>query len=323
VCPLTDEPAPGGKVPQRAPIAVKIGNEPGGGPNGLGAARPQSGLNEADIVYDTPAEGGIMRYIAIYQCNNASEIGPVRSYRWVDARILSEFPHVALVHVGGIAPNLADLNDNFKTIVNIDDDCGAEPLCDPSVFHQDSSRVPPDATYTSTQAIWASHHTHGMQDPPPPVFHYTASLPSLATPVSQVAINFSAGTDAVWKWSASAHAFLHFYGTSPDIDQLNGQQVSTQNIFIQIVHYTIGPYEETAGLAGSGDVESQTVGTGKGYLLRDGKMLAVTWHRAALQDPTTFTDAAGKTVGLAKGRTWVEMLINTTARVPGALTFTK
>jgi len=96
-CPLTDLPAPNGKAPQREPLAVKIGNEP--------AARPQSGLNEADIVYDTPAEGGVQRYIAIFQCEAPALVGPVRSVRWVDWHVLQDFSHVELAYAGGIQPN--------------------------------------------------------------------------------------------------------------------------------------------------------------------------------------------------------------------------
>ncbi|MGH9304731.1 MAG: DUF3048 domain-containing protein, partial [Acidimicrobiales bacterium] len=72
LCPLTGLAPASGTVPDRPALAVKIGNEPEG-------ARPQSGLNEADIVYDTPAEGFVMRYMAVYQCNDARAIGPVRS----------------------------------------------------------------------------------------------------------------------------------------------------------------------------------------------------------------------------------------------------
>ncbi len=324
ICPLTDVRDPNGKVPQRAPIAVKIGNEPGPGAGGLGAARPQSGLNEADIVYDTPAEGGIMRYEAIYQCQNASSVGPVRSIRWVDTRILAEFRHSILAHVGGIEPNIAYLN-SLSYVGNADDDCVNEKVCDSQDFVQSSSRVPPDATYTSTSKLWSTFNQAEYHHAPSPVFRYSASLPSSASPVKQVEIKFSQGTDAIWQWSATKGEFLHFWGSTatPDIDQLDHQQVATTNIFIQIVKYQIGPYEETSGIASSGDVESQTVGSGKGWILRNGKMIAVTWHRASLQDPTTFTDAAGKAIGLAPGRTWVEMVINTTANQPGAITFTK
>src|ERR1700728_3689018 len=117
-CPLTDLPAPGGKVPRRPALLVKIGNEPEG-------ARPQSGLNEADIVYDTPAEGFIMRYVAVYQCNNASSIGPTRSVRWVDWHILRQFIHPILAYANGINPDVDTVN-GLKWIESADLLTGAQ-----------------------------------------------------------------------------------------------------------------------------------------------------------------------------------------------------
>ena len=310
-CPLTDTPAPGGKVPARIPLAVKIGNEPGAAAGGLGAARPQSGLNEADLVYDTPAEGGIMRYVAIYQCQNASSIGPVRSERWVDWHILAQFPKSILAHVGGIQPELALLDAQPYVL-------DADSFKLPGDYNQISTRVPPDATYTSTSALYGSFSSY--KTPPAPVFSYTSSLPAGAKPVSSLAINFSQGTDVVWKWDPTTGTFLHYYQSVPDMDTLTNQQVSTTNIIVQIVRYSYGPYAESPG--GTGDVMSVTTGSGKGYVLRNGKEIAVTWHRPALRGPTTFTTARGAKVGLAPGRTWIEMVLDSTASTPGALTFT-
>ncbi len=81
VCPLTGLPAPGGKVPQRPALAVKIDDYPD--------ARPQTGLNDADIVFDEPVEGGITRFAAVFQCQSPPLIGPVRSARAVDVQILA------------------------------------------------------------------------------------------------------------------------------------------------------------------------------------------------------------------------------------------
>ncbi len=311
-CPLTDLPAPGGTPPSRPPIAVKIGNEPGPDAGGLGAARPQSGLNEADVVYDTPAEGGIMRYVAIFQCNDASLIGPVRSVRWVDWHILAEFRVSILAHVGGIEQDRAIVATK-KYILNGDD------FSYPQAYEQISSRVSPDSTYTSTSALYKLFHN---ETPPSPIFKYTAKPPAGAKPVASVGINFSYGTDVLWKWDPTTSSWLHFYGSgsTPDIDTLDNKQVSTTNIVIQVVHYTFGPYAESPG--GSGDVQSITTGTGTGYVLRDGEMIPVIWHRPTLRDATTYTTTSGTPVGLAPGRTWVEMLLDTTAKVKGALTFT-
>jgi len=310
-CPLTDTPAPGGKVPDRIPLAVKIGNEPGPDAGGLGAARPQSGLNEADIVYDTPAEGGIMRYVAIYQCQNASSIGPVRSERWVDWHILAEFPKSILAHVGGIQPELALLDAQPYVI-------DADAFKYPADYHQIATRVPPDATYTSTSALYGTFSSY--KTPPKPIFTYTSALPSGAKPVASLAIDFSAGTDVVWRWDPTTGQFMHYYQDVPDIDTLTGKQVSTTNIIVQIVHYSYGPWPESPGA--TGDVMSVLTGSGKGYVLRDGEMIPVTWSRPDLRGTTTFTSPSGAKVGLAPGRTWVEIVLDTTANAPGAMTFT-
>ena len=303
-CPLTGVLARGGKIPARPALAVKIGNEPYG-------ARPQSGLNEADIVYDTPAEGGIMRYVAVYQCHSASSIGPTRSVRWVDWHILQAFGRPILAFAGGINPDV-DAVDGLRWLLPADLLTSAQ-----GAGVRISSRVPPDNLYTSTAALWALSKT---TSPPPPVFSYTALMPSLAKPASALTINFSEGTDVTWKWDGRTGSWSHTYGGTPDIDVLTDQPVTTTNIVVQIVHYSFGRYAESPG--GTGDVESQTVGSGPGYVLRGGKEIEVTWHRPSLSAPTTFTAADGQAVGLARGRTWVELVLNTTAKIPGALTIT-
>lgn len=304
-CPLTDLPAPGGKVPDRPALAVKVGNEPEG-------ARPQSGLNEADVVYDTPAEGFIMRYIAVYQCSDASSIGPTRSERWVDPRILQVFPEVILAFAGGINPDV-DYLSTLPWLHEADLLAGAQ-----SAGVRITSRVPPDNLYTSTSALYGlfPHLTTA----PPPIFSYSSGLPGSAVATASLAINFSYETDVVWKWDAAADAWEHTYSGTPDVDAATNEPVTASNVVVQIVHYTLGPYPECTGC--TGDVESQTVGSGPGYVLRGGKSIRVTWHRAALDDPTTFTDAAGQAVGLTPGRTWVELVPNTVADVAGNLTLT-
>jgi hypothetical protein len=294
-CPLTDTPALGVKViPNRPALLVKIGNEPDG-------ARPQSGLNEADIVFDTPAEGFIMRYVAVYQCESAPSIGPTRSARWVDWNMVApEFGHPILAFAGGINPNVDGLAAEPWLIgANLLE--GAQ-----NAGHRISSRLAPDNLYTSTSAIlslFPSAHT-----PPQPIFDFAAKLPSGSKPAASIAINFSYGTDVVWKWSATEHQWIHTYAGATDIDAATGKPVTTTNVVVEIVHYQLGPYCESGCPGGSGDVESNLVGSGSGYVLRDGREFPVTWHRLTVTAKTTFTDAAGQEVALAPGRTWVEIV---------------
>jgi len=309
LCPLTDQPAPNGIVPARPALGVKIGNEPP-----PGDARPQSGLNEADIVYDTPVEGFLMRYIAVYQCHNAAHIGPLRSVRWVDQRIMRQFIHPILVSAGGINPNInSDQNAKWLSYSNL----LAYPGANATV--RITSRQAPDNDYTSTAALYGLFPK--QTTPPNPIFQYTTSLPPSAQSAADVGINFSYGTDVLWKWDQKLGQYIHTYSGSTDIDALTGQPVSTTNIVIQIVTYKFGPYVESPG--STGDIESKTIGSGPGWIVRNGKEIPVTWHRPQLIGGTTFTDKQGQTVGLAPGRTWVELVPNTTAAVKGNIYFTK
>ncbi|HLI43339.1 MAG TPA: DUF3048 domain-containing protein [Acidimicrobiales bacterium] len=305
LCPLTDLPAPGGHVPDRPALAIKIGNEPEG-------ARPQSGLNEADIVYDTPAEGFIMRYVAVYQCHEASSVGPTRSVRWVDWHILQAFGEPILAFAGGINPDVSVVDHlGWLKPVNL-------LTAPPDVWTRITTRQPPDNLYTSTAALWKLYPDD--RTPPPPVFQYSSAPPPGARPAASLAIDFSPGTDVVWKWDAAAHDWLHTYSGVTDVDALTSQPVTTTNIVVQVVHYSYGPYPESPG--STGDVESQTVGSGSGYVLRGGEEVPVTWHRPSLNSLTTFTNAAGKPVKLAPGRTWVEIVLDTIASTPGAVRIT-
>jgi hypothetical protein len=306
-CPLTDVKAPGG-VPDRPALAVKIGNEPEG-------ARPQSGLNEADIVFDTPAEGFIMRYIAIYQCQDAAQIGPDRSVRWVDWHLIRQFRHPILAYAGGIGYDL-NIVASLKW-ANSQDLLGNAS----SGGVRTTNRLPPDNLYTSTGALYALAGSFNKEyGPPPPIFRYSAAPAAGSTPAAAVHINFSYDTDVTWTWDAATRSWLHSYSEGPDIDLLSGSQVSTTNVVVMIVKYKFGRYAEHIG--GSGDFESQTLGSGPGYIFRDGRAIKITWSRQFVTQPWKFTGPNHEVVSLAPGRTWVELLPDTTAAAPGALSIT-
>ena len=141
-----------------------------------------------------------------------------------------------------------------------------------------------------------------------------------STPAASVHINFSYDTDVIWTWNASRGDWVHSYSDGPDIDLLSNTPVTTTNVVILVVHYRFGPYAEHIG--GSGDFQSITIGTGSGYILRNGKVTKVTWSRRFVTEPWTFTGPNHEHVALAPGRTWVELLPNTTAAAPGAFSIT-
>lgn len=99
ICPLTGLDATGDGVPARPVLAVKIENSP--------LARPQAALNDADIVYEEPVEGGITRFIALFQCADVDRLGPVRSARTTDPDVLVQYGIPVFAYSGRAAGRTA------------------------------------------------------------------------------------------------------------------------------------------------------------------------------------------------------------------------
>jgi Protein of unknown function (DUF3048) N-terminal domain/Protein of unknown function (DUF3048) C-terminal domain len=292
-CPLTGAPVPaGGPVPSRPALAVKVDN--------YVAARPQSGLDKADVVFEEPVEGGITRYIAVFQCQNAALVGPVRSARNIDIGILGQLGTPLLVHVGGIRPVLANIS--ASPLVNIDlGNYG-------SLQTHPAGRVAPYATYSSTAQLWNTRPA--MTTPPQPLFTYSTQTPA-GTPVSSVNINFSLNSNVTWKYEPSTGEFARFYnGTQPDL-LANGVQNAAANVIVQYVQIYYGPWLENS----EGGLEVQATlypnAGGAAEVIRNGVEIAGTWHRSTLGSPTQFVSTAGTPIPLKPGPTWVELVPNT------------
>ncbi len=159
LCPLDGLPAPGGRVPSRPALAIKIDN--------LSAARPQTGVSRADIVYEEPVEGGITRFIAIFQCRDAPRVEPVRSGRLIDPQILSQYgPHVLLGYAGAIAPAVAAIEASPLIDVGVD-------RAPPSAYWRDPARPAPHNLVTTTAGLFAAGAAeHAPATPPPPPFPF-------------------------------------------------------------------------------------------------------------------------------------------------------
>jgi Protein of unknown function (DUF3048) N-terminal domain/Protein of unknown function (DUF3048) C-terminal domain len=299
-CPLRGTPAPGNAVPRRPAIAMKVDNYSLG--PAPAEARPQSGIDYADIVFEEQVEGSITRYAAVFQCYNApSLVGPIRSARWTDIQMLSQLGHPILVHVGGIDPVLALINQS--PLVNVDLGMHGGLETNPP------GRYAPYDTYTTTRAVWALERR--LTTPPAPIFTYSSSAPGTER-VSQVHLDWSGTSDIYWRWDVKSGTWLRFYnvGTqgAPDVrpDLLaDGVQNQAQNVVVQVVHITYGPWVENSG--GGLEAESHLLGnSGRVFVFRNGRMIQGTWSANA-SGPTTLRDHAGRVIALQPGRTWVEI----------------
>ena len=288
-CPLTGVPTSGTPVPQRPALAVKVDNYP--------QARPQAGLDKADIVFEEPVEGGITRLVAVFQCQGPTLVGPIRSARAVDVPILDQLSKPVLIHAGGINPVLALLrNGNL-----IDDNVFAHG----SIVQNPPGRQAPYDTYVSAAAAWALNPNDTT--PPAALFSYSSTTPT-GTPVTSIHIPFTATNNTLWTWNApSGHWLLSYSGTPATV--ANAGQIATSNIVVQTVHVTYGPWLENS--EGGLEVQSQLTGSGPLTVLRNGIAVTGTWQRASLNDPTTLTSSGGSPIALAPGPTWVEIVPST------------
>jgi hypothetical protein len=291
-CPLSGL-KPKTTVPIRPALAVKVENLP--------AARPQTGLSWADIVYEEPVEGGITRFIAIYQCQNASRIEPVRSGRLTDVDVLVQFNHPLFAYAGGKPrviqairrAGIIDINYNVRDVVK--------------AYHRDLNRQAPHNLYTSTKELYSAAKSLYEPELPDSVFTYSETVPAGAVKARSAHVPFSSSSDVFWKWSKTKKVWLRFHGTVPHVSS-DGTQFSAKNVVVQLVTIKMTDLTDSNGAPSP---KAITVGSGKTYVLRDGKVIKGTWERDKASDITKFLDASGNEIPLAPGNTWVELLPNT------------
>jgi hypothetical protein len=288
-CPLTGQPARHGQVPDRPALAIKVENLPD--------ARPQAGLDRADVVYEEPVEGGITRFIAVYQCHDAGRVGPVRSGRTTDPKILVQFGRPVMGYAGGQGPVVRAIDRAGVIDMNYDIAISA--------YTRDDSRPAPHNLYTSTRSLWkAAKATEGA---PTPVFSYDPEVAGPSRKARAVHLPFSSYSDVYWTWSRTQAAWLRSHGTVPHVLE-DGTQVRAANVVVMQVQVTSGPIVDAAG---NHSPEVELTGSGKAYVFRDGRMVIGRWERATLKDVTTFVTKAGEEIALAPGVTWVELLPST------------
>jgi hypothetical protein len=281
-------------VPDHPAVAVKVENLP--------AARPQYGLDAADLVYEEPVEAGITRFVAVFQCRNAARIEPVRSSRLVDSEILPQLGHPVFGFAGGIGPSVRAAEGSGALIVN--------DLTDPAPFSFDPARSAPHNLETSTAALLkAAHNPTGS---PAPIFTYSAA-PQAGTPALTIHLDFSPYSDVWWRLDPTTDRYKRYYGTSPAMLG-DGTQIQAVNVVVEAVVVTPSPYIEDANGIPENYVGAD--GSGPAEVARDGVVIKGRWVHPSPAAPTRLVDAAGSSIPLAPGPTWIELLPTTSPASP-------
>jgi hypothetical protein len=292
--PLTGLPIEDPALAARPALVVKIDNH--------SEARPQFGLNAADIVFEENVEK-LTRFAAVFQSTDAERVGPVRSGRTQDVALLGSLNKPLFAWSGGNGNVTQAINES--DLVNL-----SHPLLGSAggYYRQFRGKEKLEHTlYNSTPALYA--YTPVYAPPPPQQFTYRKTGEAAAGDPSAGVDVVMDGVNVHWQYDTASGTYQRFMNGQPHNDATLGQ-VNAVNVISLVVDYVPSP-------ADARSPEAQTEGTGEVFVFSGGNVMRGTWTRDDRLKPFTFTGADGKPILLAPGRTWVELArVGTTTPLP-------
>jgi len=278
------------------PLAVMIENSM--------AARPQTGIINADVIVEVVDEGGITRYIVIYSSKESEVNGPVRSARPYYAEIAKSFDSI-FVFFGASKEGyervaqlgMPDLSAAADTI-------GSSGIKAKARHWRDSSRVAPHNAYMSTinlreDAKAYGYNLNGGISP----FKFKNDAPeSERGDVDTIIVNFSSPTfEAKYVYDNEINSYKKYLGGVEHIDRISGEQIIAKNIIVQITDIS-GPLDQY------GHIAVRTTGQGEALFFLDGKVIEGTWVRNNYNDQFKYLNKDGDEVKFNVGQTWISFL---------------
>ena len=284
IWPLTGMDAPDSQsVVGRRIVSVKIDNSP--------VARPQSGLQTADIVYESITEGGITRFNCLFQSQIPETVGPVRSARLSDIGLVPQYD--ALFVFSG-ASGKVNAAVRAAGLQNLSQDVGVS-----YGYSRSSARRAPHNLYIDLNKIREEgvRRGHPAQQSVPRVA-FAGSVPATGIPAVAIGIPFSPANRADWTYDASRRVYLRNNNGAVHKDALTGEQIHAKNVVVMWA-------KTTPASAGTYDI--QLVGSNRVSVFRDGIRIDGTWQ-ADKNAPARFTAADGSVIPLAPGNTWIQVV---------------
>ena len=291
-----------GLLPEAAERNVLSGREGSNGPvlavkiDDTNAAHPQIGLEDADVVYIEQVEGGVTRLAAIFSSVIPERIGPIRSARISDIDILAQYGRVAFAYSGAQKKLLPVID--AANLQNLG--AQAQP---PSIYTTDPNRVPPFAMVLRADLLMAKVVEKNYQITTANNVGWSfGDAPQGGKPTESVIMHWPAARYSA-AWSESQSRWLLSHNSESDVSE-SGIVLGPTTLVIQMVSITESEYRDKVGGI---TPFSQTVGNGRGFILRDGKTFNALWSRASEGVGTTWTSSDGKEIKFAPGQIWVAL----------------
>jgi hypothetical protein len=276
-----------GAAPNRPALMVKIDNAP--------RARPQAGLNQADVVYEEMVEGGLTRFAAIFHSQDSDPVGPVRSARSTDIGVASALNRPLFAYSG--ANKVFEEQVRQAPLVNV----GARVA--PDRYYRERSRRAPNNLFSRTPGLFELAPADAAA--PPALFAYRApgEPPTGAgmVPVQRATVRW-AGTVG-WEWDPAVAGWWRSQGGRRHTDAA-GRGVAPANVVIQFVAYRDTGLRDASG---SPVPEAEVVGEGDAWVLTGGQLIPGRWSKPSAEAVTRYLDGTGADIRLTPGRTWVEL----------------
>ena len=260
------------------------------------SARPQIGIDRADIVYIEQVEGGLTRLAAIFSSAIPTLIGPVRSARISDIEILAQFGRVVFAYSGAqskllLVISAANLNDY-----------GAQRQS-PTIYTRDESRTSPTNMVLRGDLLLEKVHSDGRDVATSRSVGWSfGDLPSGGTAITEAKLSWPASSYEL-KWSKEENRWLVFNNGIPNMSA-SGTQHGPTTVVIQNVQIVASEYGDKFGGV---TPYSKTVGSGTGFVLRDGRYFPATWSRPDELSGTTWLALDGSELPFARGQIWIAL----------------
>ena len=276
------------KADETAPVTgVMIENSPD--------ARPQSGLKQADVVYEAIAEGGITRFLALYQPSKPSLIGPVRSVRAYDLDWLLPY-QASLAHVGGSAQAL-------KTIRSGGAWRDLDQFFNAGSYWRSTDRYAPHNVYTTMKRLNALEKSKGYKTSKFTSFPRQDGKASKKPTASKLTINFSSALfNTTYAWHSGCNCYYRSQGGAPHKDREKGQIAPKIVVAMKVNEKTVfqDGYRQQITTSGKGEAD----------VFQNGTITKATWYKKDRNSPLELLDKNGKQVSLVRGQTWIAAVPN-------------
>jgi hypothetical protein len=277
---------------RRHPIAVMIDDH--------SAARPQSGFSRASVVWQAPAEGGIPRYMLVFQEDVPEAVGPVRSARSYYIAWAAEWRSM-YVHAGGSPQAQSTLASKGagQLVYN------ADQFRYGSYFWRVRTRSAPHNLYTDGPTLRRLARTVNADDGPLTAAWKFAADPPLESRPTGGRIDVAYQYNSIrFNYDRDANAYVRSVsGASPQKDAADGQVVAPKNVVIMVVRFSA-----LNDGSSKNRLEAQVIGSGTAWIASNGRTVKGTWKKTSLTSPTTFQDGAGNPVTFTAGQTFIEVL---------------